>query len=56
VGETPSAAFKPFEFDVTRVIQPGKPNLVVIRTANLTLDEVGTGGLLAPVMLYRPES
>ena len=34
------------------IAQLGEANLVAVRVENKTLDEVGTGGLLGPVMFY----
>lgn len=52
-GISHGQSFLPFEFDVTDAVQPGK-NVIVFCVANLTLDELGTGGIVAPVMLYAP--
>ncbi len=48
------AAFKPFEFDVTRAIRPGEENVVVVRTFRDTAGELGMGGLVGPTMFYVP--
>jgi len=50
IGEH-TGAFRSFEFDVTDAAKRGD-NTVVVRIENHTLDEVGTGGLLAPVFIY----
>ena len=47
-----AGAFRTFEFDVSGTATFGGENIVVVKTGNHTLDEVGTGGLLAPVFLY----
>ena len=54
VGISHGRSFNPFEFDVTDAIIPGGENTVVMCVANLILDELGTGGLTAPVMFYTP--
>jgi hypothetical protein len=53
VGISHGAAFYPFELDATDAVEPGK-NVVVMCVANQVLNELGTGGILAPVLLYAP--
>jgi hypothetical protein len=52
VGISHGASFLPFEFDVTDAIQPGARNVVSVRIVNAAVDELGTGGITAPVMFY----
>jgi hypothetical protein len=40
--------------DASAAIQPGKTNQVTVWVSNKTLNEVGTGGITAPVFLYAP--
>jgi hypothetical protein len=54
IGISPKVVFKPFELDATEAIEPGKPNLVVVCVANEKLNELGTGGIMGPVMFYLP--
>jgi hypothetical protein len=54
VGISHASNFIPFEFDATDAIAPGKPNVVVVRVINVVVDELGTGGLMAPAMFYAP--
>ena len=54
IGVSPKVVFKPFELDATEAIEPGKPNLVVLCVANDKLNELGTGGIMGPVMFYLP--
>ena len=49
-----AAAMLPFELDATDAIRTSKPNVVAVRVRNATLDELGTGGILAPVIFYSP--
>lgn len=56
LGDSPARTFSPFEFDATAAIKPGDANVIVIRTRSRTLEEVGTGGLLAPVLIYAPKT
>jgi hypothetical protein len=44
---------QPFSFDVTSAIKPGAKNSVAILCTRTFFNELGTGGLLAPVVLYR---
>ena len=52
LATSPIGAFRPFESDATEALRFGTENVVVIRVRNQQQEEVGTGGLLAPVMLY----
>ncbi|MCX8037097.1 MAG: hypothetical protein N3D11_08655 [Candidatus Sumerlaeia bacterium] len=54
VGISPKSVFKPFEIDATEAIEAGKPNMVAVCVANQTLNELGTGGIMGPVMFYLP--
>lgn len=53
IGISPRSAFAPFELDATAAIQPGK-NTVAVCVANQRVDELGCGGITAPVFLYAP--
>lgn len=55
VGISPGAAFSPFEMDATDAILPGQPNLIVFAVNNEVVNELGTGGIVAPVMIYAPK-
>lgn len=46
------SAFVPFSFDVTDAIRPGAPNVVTVRTYRTGTSELGTGGLVGPVLFY----
>jgi hypothetical protein len=48
-----SGSFRPFELDATNAVTPGK-NTVVVQAINEQLNELGTGGIVAPVMFYAP--
>jgi hypothetical protein len=54
IGISHGAAIYPFELDATGTLQPGR-NEIVICVANLVVNELGTGGILAPVLLYAPK-
>ena len=53
VGISPGAAFYPFEVDATDAVKAGK-NEIVFAVVNEVVNELGTGGIVAPVMLYAP--
>lgn len=54
-GEKPEAAgyCTPFSFDITSALKPGAENQVAILCTRTALNELGTGGLLGPVVVYR---
>ena len=54
LGDSPGRAFVPFEFDVTEMVKPGQENVVALRVTNKKLNEVGTGGITAPVFFWSP--
>jgi hypothetical protein len=54
VGISPQITFKPFELDATEAIAAGRDNVVVVCVRNAQLNELGTGGLMGPVMFYAP--
>ncbi len=51
VGETRGFA-RPFEFPVGPVLQYGTGNVIAVRCLSESLAELGTGGILRPVVLY----
>ena len=53
IGISHGAAFYPFELDATEVVRPGK-NVIVVCVSNQVVNELGTGGIVAPVLLYAP--
>ncbi len=54
LGDSPGRAFVPFEFDVTGTVKSGQENVVGVRVTNMKLNEVGTGGIVAPVLFWSP--
>lgn len=42
----------PLSFDVTAYLKPNADNQITIRTTRVFINELGTGGLMAPVYLY----
>ena len=56
VGISPGASFFPFELDATSAVRAGAKNIITFCVANEVVDELGTGGIVAPVMLYAPQA
>ena len=54
LGISPKGSFVPFELDATSAVRPGQANHVTVCVSNVTLNELGTGGLTGPVMFYAP--
>jgi len=53
IGISHGATFYPFELDATEAVQVGR-NVIVFCVSNETVNELGTGGIMGPVMLYAP--
>ena len=47
-------SFRAFDMPATAAAKPGEKNWVVVKIENHTLAELGTGGILAPVMFWSP--
>jgi hypothetical protein len=54
IGISHGGSFLPFEMDATHAIQPGGRNVVAVRLVNDVVNELGLGGITAPVMFYAP--
>jgi hypothetical protein len=54
IGISHGGAFSPFEMDATDAIKPGK-NVIAFCVNNDVVNELGTGGIVAPVILYAPK-
>jgi len=54
LGISHGSAFLPFELDATPALRADADNVVVFCVANQQVNELGTGGIVAPVMLYAP--
>lgn len=53
IGISHGAAFYPFEVDATDAVKAGR-NVITMCVSNQTVNELGTGGIVAPVILYAP--
>lgn len=53
IGVSHGAAIYPFEMDTADTLKAGE-NQITIAVANLRVNELGTGGILAPVILWSP--
>lgn len=47
--------FKPFDLDATDAVRFGEPNFLVVKITNVRLNELGTGGIVAPVLFWSPK-
>jgi hypothetical protein len=54
LGISHDSTFIPFEVDATAAVLPGALNTVVVCVNNERVDELGTGGIVAPVLFYAP--
>jgi hypothetical protein len=43
---------RPWEFEATDAIRPGEENVVVVKVSNRQVDEIGTGGMTGPAMIW----
>ncbi|NQU39008.1 MAG: DUF4838 domain-containing protein [Lentisphaerae bacterium] len=46
--------FLPFELDASDAVRFGESNTIAVKVSNITLSELGTGGIVAPVMFWSP--
>ncbi|MBM4004881.1 MAG: DUF4838 domain-containing protein [Planctomycetes bacterium] len=51
-SEEPNGFCQPFSFEVTSLVHPDADNQLAIVGTRTGLNELGTGGLLAPVLIY----
>ena len=49
-----AGTFMPFELDAAEPVRFGESNTIAIKITNKQLDELGTGGIVAPVMFWSP--
>lgn len=52
-NQTESVFSKPLSFDITKAMKPGEDNTIVVQATRTEPHELGTGGLMGPVYLYR---
>jgi len=43
----------PFSFDITGAVKPGAENTIAIIGTRTFINELGTGGLIGPALIYR---
>ncbi len=43
---------RPWEFDATPALAAGKPNVIVVKISNRAVNELGTGGITGPAMIW----
>ncbi|MFW6597477.1 DUF4838 domain-containing protein [Propionibacteriaceae bacterium Y2011] len=51
-----SGGLAPWEFDARGLIRFGEENEIVVKASNITLDEIGTGGIQGPVFVWAGEA
>jgi hypothetical protein len=54
IGASRVGTFQPFELDATNALKPGSENLITVLITNDKLNELGTGGIVGPVMIWSP--
>lgn len=55
VGEQFSGSFKPVEFDISAAIKPDGQNTIIVAVDNTFPNEIGTGGIVRPALIYVPK-
>jgi hypothetical protein len=50
-----AGTFKPFELEATDAVRFGRLNTLAVKITNLKLNEIGTGGIVAPVLFWSPK-
>lgn len=56
IGMAETNGWQPVEFDITHAVRLGRENLVAVKVTNEKLNELGTGGITQPVMIWSPRS
>lgn len=56
VGEFRTNGWQPVEVDITHAVRYERENLVCVKVTNRVLNELGTGGITRPVMIWSPAS
>jgi len=51
-----AGVFKPFDIPVSELVRFDRPNTIVVKITNEALNEIGTGGIVAPVMFWSPRT
>ncbi len=54
VGAIETNGWQPAELDITHAVRVGQENLIAVRVVNRRLNELGTGGITQPVMIWSP--
>jgi len=50
-----AGVFKPFDLDATDAVRFGQANFLAVKINNVRLNELGTGGIVAPVLFWSPK-
>ena len=54
LGEQRAGNFGPLEFDISAAVRREADNDLLVAVDNTFPNEIGTGGLLRPVLIYAP--
>lgn len=54
VGEVETNGWQPVELDITHAVRFGRDNLIAVKVTNERTNELGTGGITRPVMVWSP--
>ncbi|MGC9318872.1 MAG: DUF4838 domain-containing protein [Armatimonadota bacterium] len=54
IGEWETNGWQPIETDITHAVRFGRENLICVKVTNEELNEIGTGGITRPVMIWSP--
>ncbi len=54
LGQWASRRFGPVDIDITDAARPGGRNTLILAIDNTEIAELGTGGLMRPVVIYQP--
>jgi len=51
-----AGVFKPFDIPVSKLLRFDRPNMIAVKITNEAVNELGTGGIVAPVMFWSPKT
>lgn len=56
VGEVETNGWTPVELEITHAVRFGRENLIAVKVTNEKTNEIGTGGITRPVMIWSPDA
>ncbi len=54
IGEVETNGWQPVELEITHAVRFGRANLIAVKVVNEETNELGTGGITRPVMIWSP--